>query len=555
MECSRKFRISTETVETMLSPLAMLLFRNFLFFLTLILWNANTAAVSSKYVPFTGISRSKPFGLSTENTNYTNIAHHEVHDVKKTNYSSCPYVSVSVLLVGDDYEPDSQPFILPGSLVVWQNRNQTQQHVWYHKTWFRKNNIALWHSAALMSDVVIILLPKDHCGENMSDLVWSLKLGWKHRILSGLSRGRLLLLLPSTESNIISPAVEVWLEELKAAGLSSVVERIDVKNSQQSNQEVLSIRCHSNGSHTLTDLSSFIHVFQETFLRLGGSLLMEPASIRPRNIDCFADSAFSSKSIEVADTNRVEVTDPNAARSTSSYDDDDDSTNMYEELESMQIMIDDIKNQQEEYSLNTSNSDVLSMDFVTLLDPLISKLIETGPQLQPQTLCIILLELQSIYCQYLDLLRDHFGTVYELVLDNRNAALDDPEMSNVKQVQDRIINTFRQAAEHALIPLQPLLPLLQKCNVSIDYFSALSKMESDLCDATDLRIELLVDGNDVVADSSQQTRRKRFLQFCKTLALRTLMLGINYAQGWIALQSIKRMALEREREMPKFPLF
>ena len=41
----------------------------------------------------------------------------------------------------------------------------------------------------------------------------------------------------------------------------------------------------------------------------------------------------------------------------------------------------------------------------------------------------------------------------------------------------------------------------------------------------------------------------------KKLVARALMLGVNYGQGWLALQGIKRAARERDENLPKFPLF
>jgi hypothetical protein len=39
------------------------------------------------------------------------------------------------------------------------------------------------------------------------------------------------------------------------------------------------------------------------------------------------------------------------------------------------------------------------------------------------------------------------------------------------------------------------------------------------------------------------------------LAARALVLGVNYLQGWLAWQAVQRAAAQRDREMPKFPLF
>ena len=48
---------------------------------------------------------------------------------------------------------------------------------------------------------------------------------------------------------------------------------------------------------------------------------------------------------------------------------------------------------------------------------------------------------------------------------------------------------------------------------------------------------------------------RRPVTWYKKLVARALMLGVNYGQGWLALQGIKRAARERDENLPKFPLF
>ena len=38
-------------------------------------------------------------------------------------------------------------------------------------------------------------------------------------------------------------------------------------------------------------------------------------------------------------------------------------------------------------------------------------------------------------------------------------------------------------------------------------------------------------------------------------ALKLLVIGVNYVQGWIVLQALRREARKRDQDMPKFPLF
>ena len=398
------------------------------------------------------------------------------------------------------------------------------------------------------------MLPTEHYDDNLSDLIGSLKLGWQQRSLSGLDPGRLVLLLPKS----VSSNAERWLGEFKKIATTGFVERIDVVNSHQANDSVLFIQSRQFGIHSITDRSSFIHVFEESLRTLGGRVLAENASI------CLLDGNASSRAKRTGtlapdaklleNVNQAVV--PSEENSTAVYE--YDRTNVQDTLQSIFILLNDVQNQQEEYALDVGNGSVFPMDFVSLIHPVMNKLMEISHQFQPHALSRILQQLQSLYDQHLDQLREYFGKCYEDILDNQYATVSEIDMSNMKSIQDRILKNFRQAAENALVPMQLLLPMVQKFSMTIklDYSKALFQMETDLNDATDLRKEPWDDEfGFTVADSVQQARRKRFLKFCKTLAKRAMMLGVNYAQGWIALQSIKRIAEAREQDMPKFPLF
>lgn len=39
------------------------------------------------------------------------------------------------------------------------------------------------------------------------------------------------------------------------------------------------------------------------------------------------------------------------------------------------------------------------------------------------------------------------------------------------------------------------------------------------------------------------------------MAVKVLVIGVNYVQGWLVLQALRREAKKRDMEMPKFPLF
>jgi hypothetical protein len=154
--------------------------------------------------------------------------------------------------------------------------------------------------------------------------------------------------------------------------------------------------------------------------------------------------------------------------------------------------------------------------------------------------------LKRLYDQQLQLLREHYGRRYESVLDS----VADPAEWTQEAV--RATEAFRAAAQHA-IP-----HLCQEGGELIDadfsYAVSLQGLIADMMEATSSREDL----NAAVASDEgddDETSDPRVVKWYEKLAARAAVLGINYLQGWMAWQAIQRAALERDRDMPKFPLF
>jgi hypothetical protein len=105
-----------------------------------------------------------------------------------------------------------------------------------------------------------------------------------------------------------------------------------------------------------------------------------------------------------------------------------------------------------------------------------------------------------------------------------------------------------------------------------DYFAILQGLLKDMMEATSLRDELdrnvasLNDDNDDEYDDiddddhdeegvSQRKKQGGPAKWYTKLAARAVVFGVNYLQGWLALQGLRKAAAERDRTMPKFPLF
>ena len=87
--------------------------------------------------------------------------------------------------------------------------------------------------------------------------------------------------------------------------------------------------------------------------------------------------------------------------------------------------------------------------------------------------------------------------------------------------------------------------------------------------------DIIADEDDVAVDNSQRRRTSKTriglrqivkriqakvqkrgpTRWYERLAAKVFVIGVNYVQGWIALQSLRREARRRDLAMPKFPLF
>jgi hypothetical protein len=192
---------------------------------------------------------------------------------------------------------------------------------------------------------------------------------------------------------------------------------------------------------------------------------------------------------------------------------------------------------------NLVNSDGLPIDFSLRLQQILNEFGWTEARNIPVN---VQDRVFDVHRQYLDQLRDHFGRVYEALLEN-----SDPK--SWRAVRERLVGNFWQSVQTSRpFPASALLP---KSDTSCQ--NALAGLESDMDYAAVLRKEPYEgddeEQNDI--DNPSLAQRKRFMKWCKKMAAKGVMLGVNYLQGWLAWQALQRAALEREREFPKFPLF
>ena len=182
-----------------------------------------------------------------------------------------------------------------------------------------------------------------------------------------------------------------------------------------------------------------------------------------------------------------------------------------------------------------------------ILDSARQRLANVPDAMRIQILIQLATKLRVLYQRHLESLRNYFGRRYEIALD-----ADGSTEQDWTQAAAHMTEGFRAAAQHAIPEL--CRPGNELRDSDFEYVVQLQGLISDMMEATQLRRdeESLALGDE---DDDVEGTVRRPAKWYEKLAARALVLGINYLQGWMAWEAIKRAAIERDRNMPKFPLF
>ncbi len=188
-------------------------------------------------------------------------------------------------------------------------------------------------------------------------------------------------------------------------------------------------------------------------------------------------------------------------------------------------------------------------------------------------------------------LREYYGRRYESIIerlqddddiDNDNDGGDDDDLDQEALKQRRMkrdeilaeeakraTEGFRTAASNAIPFILRQQGELKNFSVAYRYEAALDGLIRDMMHATS-SLQSLEDEWDSVNNNEAEdddddgrdgnlptmgTRRKGPVKWYEKLGARVLVFAVNYLQGWLAYQGIRKAAAERDRLMPKFPLF
>ena len=176
----------------------------------------------------------------------------------------------------------------------------------------------------------------------------------------------------------------------------------------------------------------------------------------------------------------------------------------------------------------------------------------------------------------LDSLREYYGKRYESVLEECDERFEDDlnEREKRKRRIDQdatLADAAKRAKEGFEIAAKNAVPSVLKQDFyqlkGFDrgylYETALSGLLRDMIQSTSSRQEIDDMWNDVnseeecqnIDEATPEQKIPKPIKWYEKLFARCLVFGVNYLQGWLAWQSLRKTAANREKIMPKFPLF
>lgn len=187
----------------------------------------------------------------------------------------------------------------------------------------------------------------------------------------------------------------------------------------------------------------------------------------------------------------------------------------------------------------------------------------------------IVTEVQRLYKDQLQALRNYYGQRYESILDEE---LED-DIHNDETIERKWAIGAEHMTQAFLAAALNAVPVMYRTNLKstndgikegtqtlFSHVDALQGLVQDMIESTERRqdeknVSRMLDENeeeksgDNPSTSSRIFRLPNLPKWLERLAARAFVFGVNYVQGWLAWQGIKRAALERDRNQPKFPLF
>jgi hypothetical protein len=479
---------------------------------------------------FTHSSTAGPFGGSNNKQNpllpdpKTNSPQPSLH---------APFSVISTIVLAQKTKgadgisaPTTVSWDIQSGCMLVPNGDAREAPLWCGRAqWSSPQSLPLWNTLALLSDLLIVVVESpDPTPDLPSDCMQALVDGLRQRVhAAGLPKGRLIIL-----RNHLATLEEIgeWKEHLDTSlGLSSKLSpellQLFFVSSGNSFKEALqdtiwdAVQAQGVCEILRNDVEAFAPLFQRVFHSKGG---LQESNVLEKQV---SRSLFPPRLMKETELTPFDLGLRESA------------------MAALRI----VQSTQEQACLDSEKS---LLDFSSLVDPILDDLAQnlnllSSPQAKRVMEGQIRERVIHLYDQHLRSLRDYFGTMYEDLLDeNLQKPAHWPEFARI------VKSAFLERAADAVPQKARETGIFHYWQ--FDYSKALVGLLQDMTEITELRRQ----DDDMLAEEPEE---RRIPKWAEQLGARALMFGVNYLQGWLALQGLRQAALERERNLPKFPLF
>ena len=419
---------------------------------------------------------------------------------------------------------------------------------------FPEVNQMLPETLGILCDIVVVVLVD---GEGLTNVLHPLIRGAERRVDRSGAKSNLIVVNPAApndtwwkdkivqhEGGQISPHLFGQFEIVTLAELDQQWEQYVYEATRENLAKTF----------TMYDKEVFPKLLEQVYITLSG---------RP-SLERDDDSGKYSNPVILNTTDTVTYP-PNSEerpQRTRRHVEDNHHQVVQEVLTVAQGRLEDLENCMDEVWLNQEKHPMPLLDFGDEANQILNEAYERLQQPLPEALRVeislsVASQIRRLYKKQLDALRDYYGKRYETVLEEEKSKDGTSETSEDerKEAAARMTESFRAAAQHAIPTLCQVGGELR--DADFEYVGSLQGLISDMMEATQLKEDeksLSMEDEDVT-DEVGSTSPRRIPCWCKKLFARAVSLGINYIQGWLAWQGVKRAAIERDKSMPKFPLF
>lgn len=452
---------------------------------------------------------------------------------------------------------------------------------------WNRNTPALWKSVSFLSDVTVLVLdtrdPLDPA------LVRALQAGFAARLKdSALPKGHLLVVLKTNEDdeNAAPGIINAWKQRLAVSDLSGLspkiletIQIVTVANYEKTLSDLVST-LSKGGVCRMADTATFPSLLKQVHRAFGGgnkALLQPQSQSLVSTMERVTAAAVESWGRSRGAASTASSSPASALTSTSTLTRESEALVEARLLDMVQQQMEDLQRQLEDSWLETSTSSrtagaPMPLNFAARANPILAKLerhihAKNVPATVRASIIVQMgTRLRQLYQQQLQALREYYGRLYESLLERASTNNGAASTEAWREAATRVTERFRKAAADSMPYLAHPGKLLDGADLEsaaalsesglvADLMEAMVQREEDVLEAQE---QQQADGELEYLDSSSSasaTAVKKQKTWHKKLAARVLVFGVNYLQGWLAWQDIKRAALEREKQMPKFPLF